>query len=134
MRPRLVRVERPAADFTELFAAARSAGLRLGWLDLSEPESVPSDLDTAAASGALRAVAVGRGISLSVKRLSGEPVLGDLVREHFTGCRLLLVRGAIERPTLEPLPDGWRLHGAGEPVGPLDTEEFLARLRQPGFP
>jgi hypothetical protein len=91
--PHLLRVERQPHDYTPLITALREAGLRAGWLELETPPTVSGSLETAAAAGALRAVAVGGGRSLAVKPLYGAPVLRDLLREHFRGCRLVLVCG-----------------------------------------
>lgn len=134
MQPRTVRVDATADSFAALFEASRSASVRIGWLDLTTEPDPPAGLATAAAGGALRAVSVvGRQV-VSVKSLAGEPVLRDVVREHFTGCRLLLVRGELDAPTLLPNSGAWiirRLDGAEKT---FSTAEFLAALRSPAFP
>lgn len=112
-RCHLLRVEADAAAFATLVAALRESGVRAGWLDLGDPEGDPPAADPglseAAAGGVLRAVAVAGGRAVSVKPLAGAPVLGDLVREHFLGCRVVLVRGVVEAPLVTPEGDGWRV-------------------------
>jgi hypothetical protein len=122
------RVEAPPEAYGEVFAAARAAGVRLGWLDLAATVAMPTDLDTAAAAGVLRAVAVGSGRTVAVKPLAGAPVLRDLLREHFLGCGAVLVRGEVEGELLAPAPSGWRV-GEGEAVG---AEALLRGLRSCG--
>lgn len=126
--PHLLRPAGPVTEYTELFAALREAGLRTGYLDLEEPPAVPGDLETAAAAGALRAVGVGGGRSLAAKPLRGAPVLRDLVREHFLGCRLVLVRGDVEAPLVHHDGGRWRIEGSERT---LTTQELIAALRKP---
>jgi hypothetical protein len=181
--PHLLRVAEGPESFAALFAAMSAAGLRAGWLDLrrTEPGSAAAaaisaraateaagrdadppgiavtlaGLETAAALGVRRAVAAGGGRSLALKPLRGEPVLRDLVREHFLGCTLVLVRGgggtakadapalaeaagagrlALESlPALSPAGDGWQVSSPAAGVTPLrfDTAKLLACLRRP---
>lgn len=135
-KPHLLRVTAGPPVFAPLVAAARAAGSRVGWLERTPPTpvpptSAPSSLEEAAASGVLRAVGVWEGRSVAVKPLAGPPVLGDLLREHFLGCALVLVRGEVEAPLLTPDGDAWRLEPPGEPPRRLTTPELLARLRRP---
>lgn len=135
--PHLLRVDAPPEAFATLFAAAKAEGLRLGWLDLGAAPAVPAALETAAAAGALRAVAVGEGRVVAAKALAGLPVLHDLLREHFLGCAAVLVRGEggvrdpegalAAAPQLEGVGEGWRLGGEAEP----GSAPLLARLRRP---
>lgn len=130
--PHLLRV----ADAPELFAplveAARTLGLRVGWLDLGGAVSpVPDPLESAAALGVLRAVAVGEGRTVAVKPLRGETVLRDLLREHFRGCALVLVQGEVAAPRLEREGDGWRLFLPAGASRPLSTGELAESLRKP---
>jgi hypothetical protein len=104
--PHLLAVKAPEA-FADLWSAAAGAGLRLGWLELGESEPMPVRLEAAAAAGALRAVRAGGGRVASVKPLRGEPVLRDLVREHFRGCAGVLVRGSALYPKLVVKGQGW---------------------------
>ncbi|HXO27173.1 MAG TPA: hypothetical protein VOA80_07515, partial [Thermoanaerobaculia bacterium] len=112
-----------------------AAGLRAGWLELGPAEPAAASLESAAALGARRAVAAGGGRSVAVKALRGEPVLRDLLREHFPGCALVLVRvrGAEPpAPALFPSGDGWRIARAGDAaVQQLDTPGLVAALRRP---
>jgi hypothetical protein len=130
VRTHLLRVAAPAEVFAPLFAAAREAGLRMGWLELAPPECVPPSLERAAACGALRAVAVGGGRAVAVKPRRGAPVLRDLVREHFAGCGAVLGVGELDAPLLDADGDGWRVSAAGGGRR-LSTAELLAELRRP---
>lgn len=140
--PHLLRIEEDPEVFASLVAAAAAAGSRVGWLEWAEPEPVPPTLARAAGAGALRAVAVGEKGSVAVKARRGEPVLADLLREHFLGCRLVLVRGAPPDASADPLPrlvpvsgGSWRLETGGEEptafARDLSTDELVARLRRP---
>lgn len=142
-RPHLLQVDDGPEAFAPLWEALRETGLRAGWLELAEPEPVPSTLVQAVRDGALRAVAVGEEGSVAVKRRKGPPVLGDLLREHFLGCRLVLVRGGLpaagekagegaEIPRLLAVSGGgWRVEVAGRAARDLSTEELATRLRRP---
>jgi hypothetical protein len=131
--PHLLRVTGPPERFAPLIAAARDLGLRIGWLELGlAPAPIPPSLGTAADLGTLRAVAVGEGRTVSVKPLRGRPVLKDLLREHFLGCALVLVRGEVEAPALEPDEgESWRLALPGNASRRLATAELAASLRKP---
>lgn len=141
-RSHLLQVEDGPEVFAPLWSAMSEAGLRAGWLELAEPEPVPSTLVRAAHEGALRAVAAGEEGSVAVKRRKGSPVLEDLLREHFLGCRLVLVRGEppTDRaggeeagiPRLLPVSGGgWRVEVPGQAARDLSTEELVSRLRRP---
>jgi hypothetical protein len=137
--PHLLRVSLPAERFAELFAALRALGLRWGWLELAAatPEPVPEGLAAAAGSGALRAVAVGSGRSVAVKPLRGAPVVKDLLREHFQGCAVVLVRGEGGEPLPQLDPDAgsetaaWRIAPPGAAVRSLTSEGLAETLRRP---
>ncbi len=116
MRQHLLQVAVPADELDELIAAVRHEGERVGWLELpakrpevpaTRPDPIPPALAAAAERGVLRAVAVAGGRSVAVKPMVGEPVLRDLLREHFRGCLLVLVRGGSEAPRLESRGDAW---------------------------
>lgn len=130
--PHLLRVEEGPDRFTPLIEAARALGLRVGWLDLgAAPVPLPADLETAAGLGALRAVAVGEGRAVAVKPLRGAPVLKDLLREHFQGCALVLVRGPVNAPRLAPDGEGWRVEPSGTASRLYNSEDLASTLRKP---
>jgi hypothetical protein len=140
--PHLLGVDEGPERFAALFAAARALGLRIGWLDLlpstaSPPNHLPPDLEAAAGEGALRAVAVGGGRSVAVKPMRGAPVIGDLLREHFQGCVLVLVRGAVAAPAVPPLPrltaegESFRVAPPGEAARLYSAADLAAALRRP---
>jgi hypothetical protein len=124
--------------FAPLVEAARALGLRIGWLDLGGPEAspapvppVPEALESAAALGVLRAVSVAGGRTVTVKPLRGAPVLRDLLREHFRGCVLVLVRGELDAPALGPDGDGWRVAPPGAATLRYTADQLAAALRKP---
>lgn len=133
--PHLLRVDDAPEPFAALIAAARAEGLRIGWLELGpEPADLsplPDVLRAAADQGVLRAVSVGGGRTVAVKPLRGEPVLKDLLREHFLGAALVLVRGEIDAPRLRSDGEGWRMAAPGEAEQALTTPQLLAKLRSP---
>lgn len=135
--PHLLRVAAPPSTFAPLAAALAAEGMRLGWLELAAapPEPLSIELEAALELGVLRAVAVGPGRSLAAKPLRGAPVLRDLLREHFRGCRLVLVagRGAPqELPELAPAADGtYRVQPPGEAGHTFAPPGLAARLRRP---
>jgi hypothetical protein len=119
--------------FAPLIAAARELGLRIGWLDLAPPaEPAPATLEAAAAQGVLRAVSAGGGRTLALKPLRGAPVLRDLLREHFRGCALVLVRGEVAAPRLTPTGEGFRVEPAEAGAGrDYTAADLAAALRKP---
>lgn len=129
--PHLLAVTEGPEAFATLWEAARAAGLRLGWLELGEREPVGRRLEAAAASGAFRAVQAAQGRVASLKPLRGEPVLRDLLREHFAGCAGVLVRGLPAHPRLATQDGGWRLELSAS-VAPhgIATDELVALLRR----
>ena len=129
-RPHLLKVSRGAGSFGTLIAAAKAEGLRIGWL-LLEATTAPVPLAEAAALGVLRAVAVGEGRTIAVKPVRGVPVLEDLLREHFLGCRLVLVAGDLELPRLEPAGEDWVVTLSDGSTRQLTTAQLVARLRKP---
>jgi hypothetical protein len=130
--PHLYTVEAGPEAFAELWQSATAAGLRLGWLDMEGPVDAPAPLAGATGLGAAKAVSAHGRQTVAVKRLAGEPVLRDLVREHFLGCAALLVRGRAGFPRLEVRPGGLGVIAMeGAPPLWLDPEAFLARLRRP---
>jgi hypothetical protein len=127
----LLRVDRSAAHFAELVAAVQSGGLRVGWLDLENFAPAPASLESAAALGVLRAVAMTPQRVITVKPLRGTPVMKDLLREHFRGCQLVLVLGAVDAPILEPDHENWSVKAPGGSRFEWTTAELVARLRKP---
>jgi hypothetical protein len=123
-------VSHGARSFEGLVAAAKAEGLRIGWLQL-EATTAPEPLAEAADLGVLRAVAVGEERTVAVKPVGGEPVLDDLLREHFLGCRLVLVAGELGLPRLEPEGDGWVVALSDGSRRQLTTAQLVARLRKP---
>lgn len=133
MTVHLLRVELAAIDCAALFAAAGALELRIGWLELAPqapPAPLPPSLEQAAKAGALRAVAIGAGRSVAVKPMRGAPVIKDVLREHFAGCALVLVRGEIDLPRLEPDGEGWRVRLDDESRR-YTTEQLAQALRRP---
>ena len=130
--PHLLRVEVSPGCFAALIGAARTAGLRVGWLDLAAAAPLPADLEAAAVAGVLRAVSAGEGRSVAIKPLRGTPVLRDLLREHFAGCALVLVRGVISAPLLAPAGKDWRI--AGDQDQRVSTADLVAALPRPKPP
>lgn len=130
--PHLLRVDDTPDRFAPLIAAARSLGLRIGWLELGgTSRPVPPVLELAADLGVLRAVEVGDGRTVAVKPLRGAPVLKDLLREHFRGCALVLVRGEIDAPALEPEGESWRLAPPAAASRLLTSVQLAESLRKP---
>jgi len=130
--PHLLRIEDAPDRFAPLIEAARALGLRIGWLELgAAPAPIPESLETAAALGVLRAVAVGESRVVAVKPLRGRPVLRDLLREHFQGCALVLVRGEIDAPTLRTEGDSWIVQPSGAASRSYTAEHLAAALRKP---
>lgn len=129
--PHLLRVEEEPERFAHLVEAARADGLRVGWLELSEVAPLPQVLSAGADLGLLRAVSVGGGRTVAVKPLRGAPVLRDVIREHFLGCALVLVRGEVEAPRLRRDGEGWVIDVPETAGQPLTTEQLAAKLRSP---
>lgn len=163
-RIHLLRTTVGADAVAGLAAAAAAEGLRLGWLDLSAgtPASGPApdsdltshpagtagalaSLESVAAAGALRAVSFAGGCVVTVKRVTGPPVLRDLLREHFLGCAAVLVRvppgdapapvdGVDGLPRLDPAvppEEGWRVVRPEGGSLHLATADLVVRLRRP---
>ena len=130
--PHLLRVEAEPVHFAPLIAAARGLGLRVGWLELgAHSEPVPEPLDAAARFGALRAVSVGEDRTVAVKPRRGKAILRDLLREHFQGCALVLVRGEIDAPSLRTEGDVWIVTSPEAASWRFTSEGLAAALRRP---
>ncbi|HUO86190.1 MAG TPA: hypothetical protein VM617_02270 [Thermoanaerobaculia bacterium] len=134
--PHLLRVTAPPDTFAPLAAALAGEGLRLGWLELAgrPPAPLPEGPSAALGLGVLRAVSVGPGLVVAAKPLRGEPVLRDLLREHFRGCRLVLVAGPgapAELAALEPAGEAaFLVRPAGEAARSFTPTALAARLRR----
>ncbi len=139
MKQQLLRVERPVAEFESLIVAMRHEGERVGWLELcTEPaDPLPDSLVAAADTGVLRAVAAGGGRGVAVKPMRGEPVLRDLLREHFRGCRVVLILGETDAPLLTPprapieQAKYWTVKPTDGPTKRWATDKLIAALRKP---
>jgi hypothetical protein len=81
--------------------------------------------------GVLRAVEVGEGRTVAVKPLRGGTVLKDLLREHFRGCALVLVRGEIEAPSLRIEESVWIVAPPGAASRSYSPEKLAEALRKP---
>jgi hypothetical protein len=88
-------------------------------------------LEIAAGLGALRAVSVGEGRTVAVKPLRGAPVLEDLLREHFQGCALVLVRGEVAAPRLTIGEGAWIVSPPGAASRSYTVDRLAAALRKP---
>lgn len=130
--PVLLCVDGPAEQFASLFAAAKAAGLRCGWLVLNAPVDPPPPLQEPALLEVFRAVAVGDGRSIAVKPMKGKPVLRDLLREHFLGADVVLVAGLALFPRLTAREEGaWNLAESATASRLCTTADLLVRLRKP---
>jgi hypothetical protein len=130
--PHLLRVEDPPETLAPLVEAARVLGLRVGWLELGgTAHPLPPVLEAAAGLGVLRAVEVGEGRTVAVKPLRGKPVLKDLLREHFRGCALVLVRGEIEASALRIEESSWIVAPPGSALRIYTLEKLAEALRKP---
>lgn len=142
MKQFLLRIERPMVEFAKLVAALRQEGFRVGRLEMAptagggKPAPVPESLGEAESLGVLRAVSVGGGRSIAVKPMRGEPVLRDVLREHFRGCRIVLVSGPASEardsvPLLERGESSWKVSLPRGETKRYTTQELIAALRRP---
>ena len=132
--PVLLAVEEPAEAYAALFAAAKAAGIRLGWLAMNAEVAAPPPLQAPPLLDAFRAVAVGDGRSLAMKPMKGKPVLRDLLREHFLGADVVLVCGLELFPRLTARGEGpWKLEESATASRLCTTEELFVRLRKPAL-
>ena len=127
----LLRTTRDPVDFQPLFAAASALGLRIGWLDLESTADAPPELKEAAAQGAFRSVGVTADRVLTVKPVKGATVVKDLLREHFAGCRLVLIRGNHDAPELPVAAGGYRVRFADGADKDFSAEALAKALRKP---
>ncbi len=147
-RIHLLKTELQRSGLADLLAAMANLRLRAGWLDWrphAEPETLSNEgtlLDMATAP-VLRAVAVESRRVTSIKPMVGDAVFRDVLRAHFRGCAVVLVRvvpGASEPDELESAPELEVADGKyGVAVvddGPAKrfswtAEELAERLRRP---
>lgn len=129
--PHLLRIEDGPEQFAPIVEVARAEGLRVGWLELAEVAPLPEVLESAAGLGVLRAVAAGNGRTVAVKPMRGAPVLKDVLREHFLGCALVLVRGEVEAPRLRRKEEDWLVEVPEQAGRTFTTEKLVAELRSP---
>lgn len=135
--PHLLRVDAGPEIFAPFVEAVRALGLRVGWLELAPPPAVPGDLgdlEIAAGLGTLRAVAAGGGRAVVVKPLRGDPVLKDLLHEHFRGCVVVLVRGESVAPLLQLDGERWTVTVPGEAARAFAAGGLAEALRSPRPP
>lgn len=140
-RIHLLRYKGEPAALEALFEAIRAEGLRAGWLELDSQPGGEGLAGDAVKAGAFRAAAVVPGRVVSVKRVTGPPVLRDLLREHFLGCALVVVRPGgpgspldpelAEAPVLEAAAERLRVTLPGQVAHELSPEELAASLRRP---
>jgi hypothetical protein len=129
-RIHLLRVDGEPGDYAELLEALEAERMRVGWLDLQGGQ-VPSPWREVTAAGIFKAVALADNLTIAVKPRRGGFVMKDLLREHFLGCSLVLVRGGDGLPHLEVAEAGWRLVVPGELPRCLDTAGLVATLSGP---
>ncbi len=130
-----LRVSDDSAAFRSLFAAIVEQGERAGWLDLDAATTpAPAAPDETAGDEVWKVVSVEQRRSVAIKSRRGPPVLRDLLREHFRGCRVVLVRGSSALPLLRPRGDHWELLGPSGEVRRLTTAELVSALRAPRLP
>jgi hypothetical protein len=130
-----LRVSEGSAAFRSLFAAIMEQGERAGWLELDAPTpAAPAAPDETAGDQPWKVVTVEERRSVAIKSRRGPPVLRDLLREHFRGCRVVLVRGGSTLPLLRPRGDHWELQGPSGAVRRLTTVELVSALRAPRLP
>jgi hypothetical protein len=129
-RIHLLRTAAEAAECRPLLAAAADLGLRVGWLNLESIASAPPELEEPAALGAFRAVSAGGGQVVTVKRVRGALVMKDLLREHFAGCRLVVIRGDVNAPELTVTPSGFQVRFEDGAEQEYSAEALARALRR----
>lgn len=130
--PALVATDAAPADLGALFAAAARRGVRVGWLELRTTEPLPAPWNELSLAGPAKQVTVGAEGSLALKPRRGSPVLRDLLREHFTGYGVVLVRGHGGTPRLTVDAAGFRLEPGAGSGRSLGADELLDELLRPG--
>ncbi len=128
-----IRVDRGVEIFAPLVAALLEKGYRVGWLELRAPPALDLPLENALDAGAFRVVAVGAGRSLAAKSMKGSPVLEDVLRESFKGCRLVFVQGESRLPQLRAAAGQWELVTPEGAVRRLSSAEFVRAVGRPSL-
>jgi hypothetical protein len=123
-------------EFHPLVEAAHEAGFRVGWLEWSQAHPLPAVLEGALDRGSpFRTVTVAPSGVVAAKRVEGAPVLKDLLREYFSGCRLVLLRGGdrgrTHLPSIDPDDGGWLLTFPDGISRRGTTEDIVRNLSRP---
>lgn len=130
-RMHVLKTALSSTECAPLFEAAAAQKVRVGWLDLACGAAAPAELEAAAAVGAFRSVGVTDGCVVAVKPVPGATVLKDLLREHFAGCRLVLVRGGTEAPELLAAESGYRVRFEASVEKEFSPEALARALGKP---
>jgi len=130
-RAHVLRTALAVSDCRSLWTAAAELGERIGWLNLESVASATGELEEAAASGVFRAVGVSAGRVAAVKPVRGPVVVEDLVREYFSGCRLVLVRGTLDAPELLKTDSGYAVRFVDGTRKSFTAEALARALRAP---
>lgn len=113
-----------------LIAAAGDAGLRVGWLELGEPE-VPRGLAEATQAGLAQTVIAGDRLTMTACTRKGPAVISDLLRQYFLGCDVVLVAGEIEADRLQSSGDGWRITTPSGGEHRASTQGIISSWQRP---
>ncbi len=127
---RCLRTEAAIEELAPLIERARADGLRIGWLALEEP-TVPPQVGSVLEAGATRCVVAGARRTLAAQTRHGGAVFDDLLRQHFLGCDVVLVRGEIELPALQRQGAEWCVVQLDGRSTRLDLEQMVAWLQRP---
>ena len=127
----LFSVTGEAADFEPLIAAANERGVRVGWLAWESGPAKASALRNPPLVCAFRSVEVSDDWTISAKPRRGPAILRDLLREHFLGADVVLVKGLELFPRLARHGKDWELEEAVGRKRTLSTEALLDRARKP---
>lgn len=129
--PVLLAVSGGAVEFEPVFTGARERAVRIGWLEFEDGSVGPPSLSNAPLTESFRAVAVGASATVAVKPRRGPAVLRDLIREHFLGADVVLVKGLDLLPRLSREGDGWKIVESESQARRLSLDELFARLQKP---
>ncbi len=148
-RNHILKTELGKTDLMGLIEAAAALDLRVGWLDW-QPETQPDPGDLGiqglaemASTPVLRAVTVQSRRVTSIKPMAGGAVFYDVLRSHFRGCSVVLVRSIgesepeelLSAPELRTKDDKYAVDVLDENGSPksflLTAGELAIRLRRP---